>query len=354
MKISLGFISRDEPWGGANQFAKALERKFAERRIEVRRDLKDPDLDFVLLGKHTRKRQLTPFSDRDVMAYLRHGNPRAIVIHRVNDCDERKETNEVNRRMIDANLCADHTVFISGWLRNLYFGQGMRCRSHSVIWNGSDPEIFNSTGHRPWDRSGPMKLVTHHWSAHPMKGFDIYTKLDRMLGTPKYKNRIEFSFIGRIPATLRFENALHIPATQGVELADLLRSHHVYLTASMLEPCGNHQIEGATCGLPVLFRNSGGIPETCRGFGIEFEDSNFEARLDEMIDQYERWQARMADFPHTSDRMAKDYCGLLLDLDARREEILASRALGRRLRWQWRDLIAGRSSSRGEPQSQSE
>ncbi len=341
MKIAMGFIYRDEAWGGANQFAKALEKKFIARGIEVRRDLDDPELDFIMLGKHTRKKKLTPFTDKDVMHYLSQVSARPIVIHRINDCEERKGSTGMNHRMIDANLCADHTVFISTWLRDLYLAQGLDCPSNSVIVNGADPDIFHPKGHQPWDRSGPLRIVTHHWSAHPMKGFDLYARLDQMIGTPKYRGRLEFSIIGRMPETMRLENAHHIPPKSGVDLAEALRSHHVYLTASQLEPCGNHQLEGAACGLPVLFLNSGGIPETVRGFGIEYEDDNFEAKLDEMIDQYEHWQAKMPGFPHTSDRLAGDYDRLLNDLDERRDQILAGRSIRRKLKWRWRDLVAG-------------
>ena len=44
---------------------------------------------------------------------------------------------------------------------------------------------------------------------------------------------------------------------------DKLKKHDIYLTASLYEPGGIHQLEGMAVGLPVLYRNnSGGIQES--------------------------------------------------------------------------------------------
>ena len=49
----------------------------------------------------------------------------------------------------------------------------------------------------------------------------------------------------------------------------------VYITASKNEPSGNHHIEAAQCGLPILYINSGGIPEYSNGFGIVLRSKRF-------------------------------------------------------------------------------
>ena len=53
---------------------------------------------------------------------------------------------------------------------------------------------------------------------------------------------------------------------------ELLSKNHVYLTASINEPAGMHHIEGALSGLPIIYRNSGAIPEYCSDFGVSFHD----------------------------------------------------------------------------------
>ena len=55
------------------------------------------------------------------------------------------------------------------------------------------------------------------------------------------------------------------------ELADIIKENNIYLTASLIEPGGNHQNEGLNCGLPVLYLNSGCMEEYCKGYGLDYE-----------------------------------------------------------------------------------
>ena len=113
-----------------------------------------------------------------------------------------------------------------------------------------------------------------------MKGADIYTMLDELMGTKRWRGRLSFTYIGNLPKTVYFKNATHIPPLDGEPLADALRGHHAYVTGSINEPGGNHQNEGALCGLPLLYRDSGCMPEYCSGFGVAFSGrDDFEAGL---------------------------------------------------------------------------
>lgn len=187
--------------------------------------------------------------------------------------------------------------------------------------------------------TGPLKLVTHHWGGHWMKGFDVYQRLDELLGKDGYRGRIDFTYIGNVPAGFTFQNAKHLAPLHGRALADALRSHHVYLTASRNEPGGNHQNEGGNCGLPLLYLDSGCFPEYCAGYGIAFSADSFESRLREMMGSYRAWVARMNDFPNTALRMCEGYDALFRDLVARRDEILARRRLWKRPLWALRKCI---------------
>jgi len=256
-------------------------------------------------------------------------NPRnkgAIVIHRINECDERKGTKTVNRRLFAANRCADHTVFIGSWLIDLFKRQGFYPKHYSVILNGADTKIFNNEGYVKWNHKDKLKIVTHHWGGNWRKGFDIYKKLDDSLNS-KYKNRIEFTYIGQLPAKFKFKNTIYIKPKNGKELALLLKQNHVYLTASQNEPAGMHHIEGALCGLPLLYRNSGALPEYCKGFGIQFDTHDFEEKIDLIIKRYDYFADKMKYYPHTSEKMCEEYYQLVLKLLSMRDTIIINRGL---------------------------
>ena len=340
MKISLGMKLQPGPWGGGNQFGHSLAEYLHHKRVEVSFDLREPDLDLIVLAEPRSNLKISAYSDKDIVKYLLRKNQRAVVVHRINECDERKGTAGVNQRLMRANAGADHTVFISSWLRDLFLSYGLKTPEYRVILNGANRAIFNAGGYERWNGAGKLRLVTHHWGGGRLKGFDIYECLDRMLSEPTFSEKLEFTYIGKLPSGFRFTAARYVPPQSGDKLATSIRSHHVYLTASQNEPAGMHHIEGSMCGLPLLYRESGALPEYCDGFGISFTAENFEQKLEEMMETYDYWADRMKDYPHTAERMCQNYYNLFVELLERRDEIVKRRKWWRRPVWLAQTLLS--------------
>jgi len=312
------------PWGGGNQFGLALSEFLQKKNVHISFDLRGP-LDIIVLTEPRKGLKSCAYSHEDIIQYLTRKSWETLVVHRINECDERKGTKGVNDIILRANRYADHTVFISYWLKGLFEKHGFEDKEFSVIYNGADTRIFNAMGYQTWDGTGRLRMITHHWSSHYMKGFDIYSRLDELLGNGELGKKLGFTFVGNVPEGFNFRNAVHIPPRSGTALAKIIRAHHVYLTASLNEPAGMHHIEGALCGLPLLYRESGALPEYCRGFGLSFTEDNFEARLLEMIARYHELVPRMAVYPYTSQRMCESYYNLFKNLMERRREVIRRR-----------------------------
>jgi glycosyltransferase involved in cell wall biosynthesis len=191
----------------------------------------------------------------------------------VNENDQRKGTDHVDRLLAGANAVADHTVFISAWLRDYHAARWFDVRRpHTVVTNGADSRTFHPIGSAELGPDDTMRLVTHHWSDNWRKGFEVYAEIDRLIADGALPGT-ELWVIGRWPKDLEWRAARTFGPTHGVPLARLLRSCHVYVTASQWEPGGMHFIEGAQCGLPVLYHeDGGGIVEVAKAFGIGFRD----------------------------------------------------------------------------------
>lgn len=328
MKLAIGFHTTCGPWGGGNRFVKSLTESLTMAGHTVCETLDEPDLDLILVMDPRWRHPNVTFTTGAVLRYLMIRNPNAIVVHRINECDERKSGKTMNDKLRLANYCADHTVFVGAWLRDLDLWDRRRAAS-SVITNGADTRIFNPVGNRPWDGSGPLKLVTHHWGNHWMKGFDVYTQLDELLAAPEWRERLEFTYIGNLPKGFSFRHARHVAALDGQALADELRRHHGYVTGSINEPGGNHQNEGALCGLPLLYRRSGCLPEYCDGYGVGFDAGKFEAALISYLRAYAGLVPRMAHYPHTALHTTLAYRELFERLMERRKDIVGARRLWR-------------------------
>jgi len=310
MKVSIGSKIVQGPWGGGNLFAINLSNYLLSQGHSVIYDLTDPDIDLILLtDPRSRGESSSTFNHIDIEQYRKYINPRVAVIQRINECDERKNTNNINSFYMNASNVADHVVFVSTWLRNIYLQLGMSPKKSSVILAGANSEVFNPTNAQTYTKDSKVKLVTHHWSSHSNKGFDIYKKIDDLLSNSEWSNKVEFTYIGNLPSNFNFKHTKVIEPLAGVDLANEIKKNHIYITASINEPSGNHHIEAAQCGLPILYKESGGIPEYCKNFGISFSD-DFEIKLDEIIRNYNILKTKMPHYPFNSAKMCKDFLEL--------------------------------------------
>ena len=64
---------------------------------------------------------------------------------------------------------------------------------------------------------------------------------------------------------------------------------------------------------PILYLDSGGIPEYCDGFGISFVD-DFENKLEEIIDSYDTLKEKLKIYPFNSNKMCEEYLDLFQNL----------------------------------------
>lgn len=328
MKIAINTRPHDGPWGGGNRFVLSLAEAAKERGHEVTFDLHD-DTDLALIvDPRSRNPQLT-FTPGALFRHIgRH--PRTIAVHRINECDERKDTKTVNLRLRIANAAADHTVFIAGWMKEL--SVWLRDTSSSVILNGGDERIFRRGSARIWSAGEPLNLVTHHWGAHAKKGWDVYRRIDDMLGRPEWRGKLSMTFIGNVPADIDVKHIEIVPPLDGAALGSALAQHHAYLTASVNEPAGMHHVEGALTGLPLLYRKSGALPEYCSGFGEAFDGSaDIEAAIERMISNYPVWKSAMSAYSNTAVRMTDGYLDLFERLHEERDRIAATRRARRRV-----------------------
>ncbi len=326
MKIAIGYKIQTGPWGGGNAFAKSLSSFLKKKNHEVVYDLRDNDVDIILLTDPRGRSPQVTINAGMIIRYLLFVNNKALVVHRINECDERKGEKYINKLLKNANYVADHTVFIASWLKSLDLC--MNKNKSSIILNGGDKKIFNSKRNVRWDGKFPIKLVTHHWGGNHQKGMDIYNKLDQLMDDIKWKNKIEFSYIGNIPGKSVFKNIKHILPCFGKKLSNIISSHHLYVTGSINEPGGMHHIEGALCGLPILYRDSGSLPEYCRGFGVSFNnDLDVINGLEKIIYNYDYFKDKIAFYDRSSEKMCGEYYDLFKDLLEKKFKVLEKRNL---------------------------
>jgi glycosyltransferase involved in cell wall biosynthesis len=312
--VAFNMSPRRGPYGGGNQWLNQLSCYLKRCGYAVQFRL-DKNVDCVI-GTHAGLGGKLEFSYEDVLR-AKEKNPRLVCIQRVNDNDARKGTNGMDRLLAEANRAADHTVFVSKWLRDYHASRWFDSAKpdHSVIVNGADPSIFHPIGAARWRPGKPLRLVTHHWSDNIRKGFDLYQTIDRAIAS-KTLEGAELWVIGRWPDKIVWQSARTFPPCAGHQLAALLRQCHGYVTASKHEPGAMHPVEGLQCGLPLLYhRETGGTVELGSRFGIEFSEDPFTA-VARFRDDYDQLRQKVLADPPSGDAMCLHYRKLIQRLIA--------------------------------------
>lgn len=313
--VAFNLRPRRGPYGGGNQWAAQLASYLrrsgyrAVHRLDQRVDL--------VMGTHTGFDGPLEFSYAEVLEAKRR-NPRLRCIQRINDNDARKGTGGMDAQLAAANEAADHTVFVSGWLRDYHAERWFDAHQpHSVIINGADPAVYHPFGNRPWSRGEPFRLVTHHWSDNPAKGFDVYAEIDNLIASGRLPG-VELWIVGRWPAEIRWQAARTFGPCAGHRLAALLRQCHAAVTASRHEPGAMHPVEALQCGLPLLYHpETGGTVELGKKFGVLLDRDPVDSVL-ALQEKYDTLRASLLREGPAGDRMCVAYRGLIQSLLATR------------------------------------
>ena len=245
MKIMVNRRPIQGPWGGGNLFVRAICNRIVQKGHSLVHNL-EKGIDAIIIvdprneGGYDSIRDIIVFANQNKVATLL----------RVNECDARKGTNDIDEYLQQVSNFVNKTVFVSSWMKDYHIGKGWKCADNSVIFNGVNREIFRPL---PRLRNGKINLVTHHWSNNRMKGFDVYDAIDDLVGRD---SRYTFTYIGRDRGT--FKNTRVIPPLFGKELGDALGIFDIYISASIADPGPNHVIESIACGIPTFSISGGG------------------------------------------------------------------------------------------------
>lgn len=259
MKVLINRRPVNGPYGGGNLFVKAawdILPKFGY--VPVTDFSENPEV-ILMVDPH-------PDGDirigiNEIAGYKHHQKERVAVIHRINECDARKATTNVDQMLRLCQNWVDERVFVSNWLRDHLrskweYPDGIHggISDNPVIINGVDKKIFSPMGPgQNWtDRT---LITTHHWSDNPMKGLDVAIWLDEYF-IPKYRDRFAYTYIGRLKHQLK--NSRMVEPCFGCDLGIEVSCGEIYISASKFDPAPNHILEALSCGLKTFVHADGG------------------------------------------------------------------------------------------------
>ncbi|MBK9779867.1 MAG: glycosyltransferase family 4 protein [Anaerolineales bacterium] len=270
------------PTGGGHQFLRAFWKQVEIRGFRVENNRVSRTTRACLFNSYNFRESRLRRTRRDSTLYV-HRVDGPIDVYRGRDDGTDRGIYSVNQQF------ADKTIFQSSYSMEKHLELDMEFKKPEVIMNAADPDIFHSSGRGAFSRDRKTRLIASSWSDNINKGAPVYQWLDEHLDWKQY----EMTFVGRSP--VQFRNIRMVPAVDSYRMAELFRTHDIYLTASKNDPCSNSLIEALTCGIPAIYLQSGGHPEIVKQAGAGFEVvEQIPSLLDELVNDYKNAQARIS------------------------------------------------------------
>jgi glycosyltransferase involved in cell wall biosynthesis len=273
------------PGGGGNQALRAVLWELERRGVRVALNALGPSARACLFNSFN-------FDARRLELMARHARDACRMVHRVGavtslyrgvDDGTDALVAGINHRFADATLAISHATI------EMYRSIEIELVSPRVVYNACDPRIFHRNGRIPFSRDRKIRLIASSWSDNPRKGGSAYRWLAQQLD----HERFEFTFVGRTSVPL--ERIRHVPPVPPEELAELLRQHDIFVTATENDAYSNALVEALSCGLPALYLDSGGSGEAVKDAGFAFtEREQIPELLERLIDEYEERQAAIS------------------------------------------------------------
>ena len=250
------------PYGGGNQFMTALSLGLKRAGVKVVTNHLGRGVDVHICNSAWFATDRFDRAARDRKIRMIHRVDGPIGVYRGTDMSEDNRIYALNERYASA------TVFQSAWCFQRLLQLGYHPRKPVVICNAVDDRIFHDHGRVPRDARKKIRLISTAWSDNPMKGGPFLKRLEGLLDW----DRFEYTFVGRTKES--FTHIRHIPPQPSGPLADLLRTHDIYIMASRHEACSNALLEALACGLPALYVADGGNGELVGFGGLPFTDES--------------------------------------------------------------------------------
>ncbi len=296
-RADLAVFHDDEPppSGGGHQFLRALIGELERRGVVVERNRISGGTPVCLFNSFNFDfHRLRRFARDGVRMVHRVDGP--IRTYRGFDDGSDARIVAINRELAAA------TVFQSRYSLQQHAAEGLELAAPVVIPNAPDPAIFHPPPERSPLAGRRLRIVTTSWSTNPAKGADALRWLDRHLDT----DRFEMTYVGR--SELELERITLVEPLPSHGVAEQLRAHDVFFTASRHEACSNALLEGLACGLPALYVRSGSNGELVGEAGVGFDaPEELPAALESIAARYEELRAaiEIPSLAEVADRYAE-------------------------------------------------
>lgn len=277
MRVHITYRTTDAPWGGANNFIRALKAHLRAAGDVTLVDAPDGPLDVVFMnqlgqgpgadGRKLKLRAVDRLRERTGAAFVvravnlnRHAfrlGPRNLVRGWLED-----------RATIALLERADLAVFQSAYQREVFVRAGYRGGRSIIVHNGASPAFWITPTAVPPAADEPLRIVSAGTSDRASKRHDIIAAVSRLPG-------VEALHFGAWPERVDRGSVTLLGKRDHAAMAELYAGAHLFLHPAEKDPCPNAVFEAVCAGLPVLYNPARGSSREIvgdNGLALDLDD----------------------------------------------------------------------------------
>ena len=324
IKICIYYNITENPWGGGNSFLKAFKKYILSERADkfiVVDTIKDYYDILLVNGGHKDQgvyidiKEISRAKNGSFFKKLL-GKTSPKMLYRLDGARSnytKTAVSAMDRLQYQALGLADFTIFQSQDCLTTFQQIGYQGTRHVIIHNGVDQGMFNTNGKSFWNKEGKLKIFSANWSSNIHKGYSVIADVSE-------HEEVESYFVGNWPENVDKKNVTTLPPMKQQALAEYYKSCDVFLHAAQNDPCPNVVLEALSCGLPVLYHNSGGTPEIASEYGMALPDTvdqhTIASTIDRLASEYNPLVAKIMRDHHrfSINRVADQYLSIIENL----------------------------------------
>ena len=293
MKLFSTYKTVAKPWGGANNFQRALfEALHTQYGVVLTEDMEKADIIFMNQLSTGPGKQSKHLGLRDIEQFKKLAPKAALVIRAVNLQSHSYPTSKLKYWLggakyrdeitLSALNSADFVIFQSEYQRQVFRHSGYRKNRNGIIHNGAS-KLFSSAEIRPTlESDDKLTLFSSSLAKRETKRQDLILELSELPD-------VNVIHAGLWPNNLAKGNIEFCGVLDHLELSKTMSRAHYFFHPATKDPCPNALIEGLHLGLPVLFNPEQGSSEELAGkYGVPIKVGKLTQAIREARQQYKK------------------------------------------------------------------
>lgn len=280
IKIHFTYRHVDKPWGGANNFIRALRQELQRSGNFTFTDSPEDPCDVVFMnqlgtgpagnGKILSINQAKKFRDQGRKLVVRAVNlnwhafrfgPKNLTLGWWRD-----------RQTIALLNFADVAIFQSEYQRQFFVRAGYRGSQNEVIHNGAAPEFWIEQPDTAL-HSGTLRLISSTASPRETKRHDLIARMSQCDG-------VEILHMGAWPEGLPTSRVQLLGMLPRERMIEVMATCHFFLHTAIKDPCPNAVFEALCSGLPVIYNpGPGSSTEIVGSCGLALDEADLDSTV---------------------------------------------------------------------------